>query len=67
MRSVLPRTTCAPASFSRREHLARARPVHAQVARRDDTIGAAGCGEIRETRFERNRVSVDVGENRDPH
>jgi hypothetical protein len=53
--------------FEPAQHFARARPVHAQIAGRYDPIGAAGCGKIRQASIERNRVPVDIGEDRDPH
>ena len=49
------------------QHLARTRTVHAQIAGRDDAIGAALGGEIGQARLERDRVPVDVGEDRYPH
>ena len=49
------------------EDLARARSVHAEVARTDDRLGAALRAQILETRVEPAHVAVDIGENRDPH
>jgi hypothetical protein len=53
--------------FQTAQYLTRTWTVHTQVAGRNDAIGTTGHGKIRQTRFQRNRVPVDIRENRYPH